>query len=208
MDVAKKGETIWKNPETEYGASFKINNDAVMILDCEPAQKTFYWYNGKFVNVEEELIPKSSKELYTGFTYSFENLPKELKHLGGWSVFKTREQRAGYRISMIQRNAGKSESKTMLWFEGPPVTNDEDSSANNVLDVIDLPKLMKNEKFIRGGECYLDGKFDGEIFAIILNQNDRTDGKVVRAWRANTETELIEDISTTGINCKVETAKP
>jgi hypothetical protein len=206
--VAKKGEVIWKNPESEYGGSFKINNDAVMILECEPTQQTFYWYNGKFVNVEADLIPKSSKELYTNFTYGSKGLPKELKNIGGWLVYKSSEQRSNYAISMIQRTVGKSELKTMLWLVGPPETFDAAFSTDKVFDVIDLPKLKNNEDFVMGGECYLNGKFDGEIFAVILNQNNRNNGKIVRAWRANTEIELIEDIPTDGINCLNETGDP
>lgn len=199
LGVQRRNTEVVKNPKSEYGGSYRVKTDAVVIGDCGADYQTFYWSGGKFVNVEADLIPKSVKELYTGYQYDGKKLPQGLESLGGFVVAENESEiyNSPFAINILCPKGGKI--MTMVWFE----KRDETAPKNRrfeVLDVAKIPNFGKNAAFAMG-QCYLNNKFDGQIFAVAVDEEKEFYTKIIRAWRADVTSGLIEDISADGIKC-------
>ncbi|MEZ5424969.1 MAG: hypothetical protein R2747_01775 [Pyrinomonadaceae bacterium] len=206
LAMARKGSEIYKNEKTEYGGKFKIKTDAVIVGDCDDGQNTFYWQNGKFVIVEDELIQKSVKELYIGLKHDGKELPDKLEWLYSFQVGTTETiANSPFAVSLVRPKGSKLSNPTMLWLE----KHNRNSGAEKyeVLDVIKFPPLRKNETIAMSG-CKLNGKWNPEIFAIGINEKKENLTKITRAWQANTKEGIFEDIPIDGITCLNEEAEP
>lgn len=190
-------------PKDSMSEMLAVKADGIEVYDGERHGKVFYWQNGKFVNKDTNNLPETSQEKYVGLKYDGKNLPKELEYVGGFIITKTEDYQDAsttpYAISMA-RPKGKNASLLMLWFDKSNKESDPKKLIVEVLDVLNLPKLKKTEAFAMGG-CHLNGKFDGELFAIAVYQEKEYLTKIVKAWRANMTTEKIESIPVAGIKC-------
>lgn len=69
-----------------------------------------------------------------------------------------------------------------------------------ILDVLPYPKLSKNQAFLTF-ECYLNGKRDLAIMAII-EHTESGEKEVKTAYRVNLDSRKIEEIKTNGVHCE------
>jgi hypothetical protein len=75
----------------------------------------------------------------------------------------------------------------------------------SLLDILEISDLKQNQE-IAYGNCRLNGKSDQEILAIYeaSDQDVEYFTQILKAWRANTKTRKIEEISIKGIDCENE----
>ena len=75
----------------------------------------------------------------------------------------------------------------------------------SLIDILEISDLKQNQQ-IAYGICRLNGEPDQEIFAIyeVSDWDVEFFTQIVKAWRANTKTGKIEEISTKGIDCENE----
>ncbi len=98
-----------------------------------------------------------------------------------------------------------------LWFEMFLYSDQKGKSYWEVLDILLLPELRKDEVYLHDG-CLLNGEYDGEIIVIALLDREAflrryiTNEKIRMAWRANRAKQAFEVISTDGIECYADTA--
>ena len=98
-----------------------------------------------------------------------------------------------------------------LWFEMFSYRDQKKRAYWEVLDILILPELRRDEVYNHDG-CLLNGEYDGEILVIGLLDQEAfrtryiTNDKVRMAWRANREKQVFELISTEGIECHAEMA--
>lgn len=190
-------------PKSQMIKSLAVKTDGIEIYDGERHGQVFYWQNGKFVSKQTNDLPESAEETYIGYKYDGQNLPKELEYVGGFVIAKTEDYQdvstTPYGITLV-RSKAKNGSPLMLWFDKSNKDSDQNKLIVEVLDVLNFPKLKKTEVFAMGG-CHLNGKFDGELFAIAISEEKQYLTKIAKAWRANMTTKKIEPIPVAGIKC-------
>ena len=88
----------------------------------------------------------------------------------------------------------KNERHNLVLFSKITV-NEDLQEMKKVVDTL-IISGMAEEDFISIGYCSLNGKYDQEIVSIVKSTPQRNIEKVVKAWRANLETEELEEITT------------
>lgn len=74
-----------------------------------------------------------------------------------------------------------------------------------LLDIKEIIRINESQEICHGNMgCRLDGKFDPELIAVYISQEDINTEfftNIKEVWRANRETEKLEKIETNGIDC-------
>jgi hypothetical protein len=135
--------------------------------------------------------------------------PEEVLHGGGrvMGVFSS----TGYDNPKFGIGHVRMNDLYTLWFEMFRYRDSKGKAYWEVLDILILPELRKDEVYIHDG-CLLNGEYDGEILVIALLDRNAfykryvTNEKVRMAWRANRAKQAYEVISTEGIECYADMA--
>jgi hypothetical protein len=125
-----------------------------------------------------------------------EKLPNGFKDLGGGLLSDE-----DYGVTRFAR--GK---KHYLWLEKITGRDRQGVPRWVVLDVLEFGALRKNQEFLfsYSSTCTIDGEGDQDLI-VFAEQNTKTKKyKVLKAWRANVETEKFEKLSIKGIRCEAE----
>lgn len=133
--------------------------------------------------------------------------PEEVLHRGGGMMggFGIR----GYDNPYFGFGHIRIEEYYTMWFEMFSYRDQKGKAYWEVLDILILPELRKDEVYLYDG-CFLNGEYDGEILVIALVDREAflrryvTNEKVRMAWRANRAKQAYEVISTEGIECSGE----
>lgn len=201
IGMNKKGDVIELDP-INSDKTIKLKTDAIYLYDGEGHGTTFYWENGKFVDSAETAFSESDGKQYIGYEYQGAEMPDGLKNVGGYILAKNDQDilNSPFAINFIQRDVEELYGYSWLWF----IKGDKESKVDRVVDVLKLPTTKKNETVV-AGQCFFNGKQDGEIIAIAVYVEDAEFfTKIIKAWRANTTTEKFEEISIKGIKCANE----
>jgi hypothetical protein len=125
-----------------------------------------------------------------------ETLPNGVKDLGGGLLSDE-----DYGVSRFSK--GK---KHYLWLE--KITGRSRDGVPNwlVMDVLEFPTLKKNQEFLfsYSSTCTIGGEESLDTIVLAEHQPKTKKYRVIKAWKANIETEKFEKISIKGIVCKVE----
>ena len=125
-----------------------------------------------------------------------ETLPNGVKDLGGGLLSDE-----NYGVSRFSK--GK---KHYLWLE--KITGRTRDGVPNwlVMDVLEFPTLKKNQEFLfsYSSTCTIGGAESLDTIVLAEHQPKTKKYRVLKAWKANTETEKFEKISVKGIVCKAE----
>lgn len=92
------------------------------------------------------------------------------------------------------------ESTELVWFCKLTHRDEEGRPFLRILDALILPKFNPNEQLYLGTCSYKDME-DPEIVAFIKVIQNELETKVVKAWRANRQTKIFEEISTEHVIC-------
>ncbi|NNE68178.1 MAG: hypothetical protein HKN33_16560, partial [Pyrinomonadaceae bacterium] len=133
-----------------------------------------------------------------------EGLPDELKDLGGWVVAKPSTDLAESPfVVVVLRPAGdESFEPTMIWLEERVFSADQKKYTSKVFDVMNLPKVKKNQRLVLGGQCHLDGKPDSRFFAVAVYEDKEYFTNLLKAWKVNVEAKKFESAKIDRIKCE------
>jgi len=132
-----------------------------------------------------ETIDNKPNPFY-GKTYiNIEEIP-ELKYhqiyCGGWAIGEKNNNNEYY----------KDDNENVVCIFTEILGHNENGKAiRKLLDTINIGKL-KNEEQLSWGDCYQDTIWNPELIAIIIGKDKEYFDKVVKAWRADTETKKIQ----------------
>jgi hypothetical protein len=91
----------------------------------------------------------------------------------------------------------------MLWLERVAERNAKSVLRWEVLDVLVLPPVKKNQ-VLAASYCFIGKEYEPEVFAIFNYQDKQYFTRARRAWRANRFEERFEEIPTKNIRCENE----
>ncbi len=140
---------------------------------------------------EKEFVGYKHKGVVVG-----ETLPNGVKDLGGGLL-----SNENYGVSRFSK--GK---KHYLWLEKITVRDGEGVPNWVVRDVLEFDALKKNQEFLLSysSTCTTGGKENLDTIVLVEHQPKTKKLKILKAWKANVQTEKFEKISTRGIQCKAE----
>jgi hypothetical protein len=91
-------------------------------------------------------------------------------------------------------------STELVWFCKLTHRDEEGRPFLKILDALILPQFNPNEQLYLGACSYKDME-DPEIVAIIKTIQNELETEVVKAWRANRQTKIFEEISSEHVVC-------
>jgi hypothetical protein len=123
------------------------------------------------------------------------SFPRGLKDRGG-SVIDVDRDESRYGLAEVQDSTAQ-----MIWLERFINRDQQGKVTYQVIDVLKLPPISKSQILVRSF-CWVNGKRDREIIAIVEATDTEFRTTIHRAWRANIKTEKIEPMSPKGIACE------
>lgn len=125
-----------------------------------------------------------------------ESLPNGAKDLGGGLLSDedygvTRFEKGKKHYLWLEKITGRGRDGVPLWI---------------VKDVLEFEKLKKNQEFLfsYSSLCTTDGEENIDTVVLAEFNPKNKNYKILKAWKANVETEKFEKISISGIKCEVE----
>jgi len=159
-------------------------------VEAMPFNKARLLHTDKNTSVEQ-LIGYRHKGVTRG-----KRLPNGAKDLGGGLL-----SAEDYGVSRFSMG-----STFMLWFE-KIIDRDETGVPDwEVKDVLIFEKLKKNQVFLfsHSSTCSIDGNEDLDMIVMAEEQTKKRAYRILKAWRANVETEKFEELAASSIACKYE----
>ena len=135
---------------------------------------------------------------YVGLRYRGDSMPAGLKWVGGALVSDPYKDAKDYKLTEVHRGRVR-----MLLFDSLTHRDAAGMPHWEVKDVLVLPRVPRNQ-LITYSLCWLGGRLDREIAAVVEYTDTEYFTRVRRAWRANRATEKFEAIPTKGIKCENE----
>ena len=125
-----------------------------------------------------------------------ETLPNGAKDLGGGLLADE-----NYGVSRFAK--GK---KHYLWLEKITGRGADGVPTWIVTDILEFDALRKNQEFLfsYSSTCTTDGRENLDTIVLAEHRPKTKKYKILKAWKANTETEKFEKLPTRGIACRVE----
>lgn len=123
-------------------------------------------------------------------------LPNGAKDLGGGLLSDM-----DYGVSRFSKGG-----KFMLWLEKIVDRDERGVPEWEVKDVLVFNKLKKNQVFLYSysSPCSINGEEDLDLVVMAEEQPKKLAYKILKAWRANVQTEKFEEISTDAIVCEYD----
>ena len=100
------------------------------------------------------------------------------------------------------REVSKGKVK-MLWFERVAERDRNRVLTWQVLDVLVLPPIKKNQ-VLATSNCFVAKDFEPEVVALFDNEDKENLTRTRQAWRANRLTGKFEDVPLRGVRCRNE----
>jgi len=137
-------------------------------------------------------------ENYKGKVFHL-NYPDGLKLEFEGSVSGDSQQVTNYQLAfVINQNTGQK----LFWLERELCTDNQRQTFYEITDSLALTINVEKQEVVSPGSCWLNGVFDPNIVAVgdLLPYSEKLQN-ISKAWRANTQTEKIEELPTSGIEC-------
>jgi hypothetical protein len=128
-----------------------------------------------------------------------EKLPNGARDLGGGLL-----SHEDYGVSRFSKG-----NKFMLWLEKIVERDEAGVPEWEVKDVLVFETLRKNQAFLYSysSPCTIDGEADLDMIVMAEKQTKKRAYQVLKAWRANVETEKFEEIPAGAIACEYDAAQ-
>jgi len=136
--------------------------------------------------------------------------PKEYQTLIGLefgpdSFPATYEEKTGYVMGFLEDDEYiidhvSHRSDELIWFCKLTRRDAEGRPFLRILDILILPPLEQEEQIFLGTCRYMTVE-DPEIVAIVKLIQNEVSAEVIRAWRANRQTKLFEEVSASEVKC-------
>lgn len=139
-------------------------------------------------------IPENYKGMVFRLVY-----PDGLKLEFEGSVSGDGQQRTNYQLAfVINQNTGQK----LFWLERELCTNNQRQTFYEIIDSLTLTLNLEQQDVVSPGSCWFNGVFDPNIVALgdLLPYSEKLQN-ISEAWRANMQTEKIEEIPIAGIEC-------
>jgi hypothetical protein len=126
-------------------------------------------------------------------------LPVGLKEVGGGLITDPYKDKTQFGLAHITK--GKT---NMLWFELGTHHDAEGHAYWEVLDVVTLPPMSRNQYFFYT-LCNYNNQPDPTIAAIVQPlKRGSYETRTLRAWRANLQTRKLMEIPIKGVKCDIQ----
>jgi len=124
---------------------------------------------------------------------------KDFKEVGGSVMMDFTDNLGNYKFGISEFI---NNTKHILTFEQFIREPNNPKSKFKILDTLNI-NLTDKDGYVSYCECRQDSTFDYEIIALVITDEDKEYyDKIIRAWRADTETGTINPIkNVSGINC-------
>jgi hypothetical protein len=147
---------------------------------------------------QEAVAKPAGNSSYIGLRHG-PRLPAGLKEMGGGLITDPYKDTVQFGLAHIIK--GKTQ---MLWFELGTHHDAEGHAYWEVLDVVTLPAITRNQ-FLFYTLCYFNGQPDPEIAAIVQPlKRGGYETKTLWAWRANRQSRKLTAIPVKGVKCEMQ----
>ena len=134
-----------------------------------------------------------SKSSYVGSRY--DPLPAGVSYESGTVILGNDGKPSRYVLSHVRTPSG-----SMLWLD--EMLPDEGTTRRRIVRAaIHDPPVAPGERLVIG-TCGVDGRFNGDVIAVVKSESGSRQMTVSRAWRANSAAARFDSISTSGVVCE------
>jgi len=163
-----------------------------------------------FIFINLQCTKEKSQSEVTTKDSLLQRYPKEYQSLIGLefgpdSFPSTFEDKTGYVMGFLEEDEYiidhvSHNSDELIWFCKLTHRDEEGRPFLRILDILILPPLSQDEQIFLG-TCRCRTVEDPEIVAIVKLIQNEVSAEVIRAWRANRQTKIFEEISASDVLC-------
>lgn len=167
-----------------------------------PAGKVEGWVFGGFIEISQgkegtAKAPAIDKSQWVG-----QNTASAAAEMG-LEISQSRDVSDDGTYMLDSYRAGEK-SSTVFFTKSSGKASDGSDISNKILDFVVLPQLSEIQFYSNEGE--LNGKRDDQLFGIgIQDETEALFKKSAKVWRANPQTEKIEEVSAEGVKFAINT---